>query len=190
MRAFAFVLALLAVLPEEWAAGDDHETSGAIELSAGDPSQRKFDRYWLDKRIEEAAKGPYAEVVELQNEIQARSIASKPVDVPGHPPRADTAAWKAAQARLIAELQARYDELRKVQEESEKRIDDAAQTADAHQQTKAAEEVRRQEVQRRRERKRNPHSRESFGVRCCDGTISPTCVTVHRGCCSHHGGVC
>jgi len=27
-------------------------------------------------------------------------------------------------------------------------------------------------------------------VCCCDGTLSPTCTTVHRGCCSHHGGVC
>jgi hypothetical protein len=27
-------------------------------------------------------------------------------------------------------------------------------------------------------------------VCCCDGTASPTCTTVHRGCCSHHGGVC
>ncbi|EYF05195.1 hypothetical protein [Chondromyces apiculatus] len=27
-------------------------------------------------------------------------------------------------------------------------------------------------------------------VCCCDGTVSPTCTTVKRGCCSHHGGVC
>lgn len=27
-------------------------------------------------------------------------------------------------------------------------------------------------------------------VCCCDGTISPTCTYVKRGCCSHHGGVC
>jgi hypothetical protein len=27
-------------------------------------------------------------------------------------------------------------------------------------------------------------------VCCCDGSISPTCTTVHRGCCSRHGGVC
>ncbi|WP_050433550.1 hypothetical protein [Chondromyces crocatus] len=27
-------------------------------------------------------------------------------------------------------------------------------------------------------------------VCCCDGTISPTCKQVKRGCCSHHGGVC
>jgi hypothetical protein len=27
-------------------------------------------------------------------------------------------------------------------------------------------------------------------VCCCDGSVSPTCTYVHRGCCSHHGGVC
>ena len=29
-------------------------------------------------------------------------------------------------------------------------------------------------------------------VRCCDGTLSPSCTYDYslRGCCSHHGGVC
>ncbi|WP_437685778.1 hypothetical protein [Sorangium sp. So ce176] len=27
-------------------------------------------------------------------------------------------------------------------------------------------------------------------VCCCDGSVSPTCTTVKRGCCSRHGGVC
>jgi hypothetical protein len=27
-------------------------------------------------------------------------------------------------------------------------------------------------------------------IRCCDGSCSPSCTNVHRGCCSHHGGVC
>ncbi len=36
-----------------------------------------------------------------------------------------------------------------------------------------------------------PAPRDTGGrVCCCDGTLSPTCTTVHRGCCSHHGGVC
>lgn len=36
-----------------------------------------------------------------------------------------------------------------------------------------------------------PTPQETGGhVCCCDGTLSPTCTTVHRGCCSHHGGVC
>lgn len=34
-------------------------------------------------------------------------------------------------------------------------------------------------------------AQESAGrVCCCDGSVSPTCSTAHRGCCSHHGGVC
>lgn len=32
--------------------------------------------------------------------------------------------------------------------------------------------------------------KKSGQVRCCDGTLSPTCTTVRRGCCSQHGGVC
>jgi hypothetical protein len=36
-----------------------------------------------------------------------------------------------------------------------------------------------------------PAPRDTGGhVCCCDGTVSPTCTTVHRGCCSHHQGVC
>ncbi|HRI68557.1 MAG TPA: hypothetical protein PK156_30220, partial [Polyangium sp.] len=35
-----------------------------------------------------------------------------------------------------------------------------------------------------------PAPRESGRVCCCDGSVSPTCTTVHRGCCSRHGGVC
>ena len=27
-------------------------------------------------------------------------------------------------------------------------------------------------------------------VHCCEGTFSPSCTSVHSGCCSHHGGVC
>jgi hypothetical protein len=27
-------------------------------------------------------------------------------------------------------------------------------------------------------------------IRCCDGTLSPSCTSVHSGCCSHRGGVC
>lgn len=36
------------------------------------------------------------------------------------------------------------------------------------------------------------HSSSSGALRCCDGSISPscTCAGSRRGCCSHHGGVC
>ncbi|WP_437935801.1 hypothetical protein [Sorangium sp. So ce341] len=35
-----------------------------------------------------------------------------------------------------------------------------------------------------------PRSASEGRVCCCDGTLSPTCTYVKRGCCSHHGGVC
>lgn len=36
----------------------------------------------------------------------------------------------------------------------------------------------------------SPPAAAPSGVCCCDGSVSPTCTTAHRGCCSHHGGVC
>src|SRR5262249_45917073 len=42
-------------------------------------------------------------------------------------------------------------------------------------------------------RAKQSHQHESVPVqhvRCCDGTLSPSCTYVHSGCCSHHGGVC
>jgi hypothetical protein len=38
--------------------------------------------------------------------------------------------------------------------------------------------------------KSSQESRPAQHVRCCDGTLSPSCTYVHSGCCSHHGGVC
>jgi hypothetical protein len=37
-----------------------------------------------------------------------------------------------------------------------------------------------------------PPPPSSGGLRCCDGTLSPTCFSCanKQGCCSHHGGVC
>jgi len=39
-------------------------------------------------------------------------------------------------------------------------------------------------------RKAEAAAARARGVCCCDGSVSPTCTTVHQGCCSHHGGVC
>lgn len=44
--------------------------------------------------------------------------------------------------------------------------------------------------QARRQRALRTPERRTCAVQCCDGTCSPTCQYVHRGCCSHHGGVC
>jgi len=39
--------------------------------------------------------------------------------------------------------------------------------------------------------KKPPSERSSGMAKCCDGSLSPTCVCPgHRGCCSHHGGLC
>jgi hypothetical protein len=58
----------------------------------------------------------------------------------------------------------------------------AAKAAAAAQKQAAREEARRAAAQRE----------ESRGLRCCDGDLSPSCFChgPHRGCCSHHGGIC
>ncbi|WP_437591505.1 hypothetical protein [Sorangium sp. So ce1000] len=44
---------------------------------------------------------------------------------------------------------------------------------------------------RERAREAQERAQRNAGrVCCCDGTASPSCTTVHRGCCSRHGGVC
>jgi hypothetical protein len=48
------------------------------------------------------------------------------------------------------------------------------------------ERKRQQEAEAARQRSRINAGR----VCCCDGTLSPTCTYVKRGCCSHHGGIC
>lgn len=57
---------------------------------------------------------------------------------------------------------------------------------DARERARAEAEARREAAQERQ--------REwwSSPLRCCDGSRSPTCTKggSHRGCCSHHGGVC
>lgn len=72
---------------------------------------------------------------------------------------------------------------RKREAEEKKRLAEEAR------QRAAAEraEKRRLAEEERRERASYPRS-----LRCCDGTLSPSCMCggSRRGCCSHHGGVC
>ena len=57
---------------------------------------------------------------------------------------------------------------------------------------------RRQDEQRKRAEERRERARQAReesanrSLKCCDGSLSPTCSCSgsHRGCCSHHGGVC
>ena len=60
----------------------------------------------------------------------------------------------------------------------------------ARQQAEYQARVERKDKARQAREERERQRSYSRGVRCCDGTYSPTCMTVHRGCCSRHGGVC
>lgn len=74
----------------------------------------------------------------------------------------------------------------------------AEQRRIAEEQRRAAAEARKREAQARAEKRRlaeeerRARQREPRSLRCCDGTLSPTCLCggPRRGCCSHHGGVC
>ncbi|WP_441288469.1 hypothetical protein ACSRUE_42030 [Sorangium sp. KYC3313] len=55
----------------------------------------------------------------------------------------------------------------------------------------ASEPARERQRQAASARERAAPAESEVGrVCCCDGTVSPSCTTVHRGCCSRHGGVC
>lgn len=72
----------------------------------------------------------------------------------------------------------------------------AVRDVEAKRQREAAarEEKRRaaqEELQRQRDEAALRRS-EPSGLLCCDGSLSPSCSCggSHRGCCSHHGGIC
>jgi hypothetical protein len=45
-------------------------------------------------------------------------------------------------------------------------------------------------AKKKREEAGEPAPAPAGRVCCCDGSVSPTCTFVKRGCCSRHGGVC
>jgi hypothetical protein len=53
-------------------------------------------------------------------------------------------------------------------------------------------EAEEERAARRREAEERREAWSSRGLRCCDGTLSPSCSCggSHQGCCSHHRGVC
>jgi hypothetical protein len=55
-----------------------------------------------------------------------------------------------------------------------------------------AEEARRREREEARQARDAARASEPSGLLCCDGSLSPSCSCggSHRGCCSHHGGIC
>lgn len=74
----------------------------------------------------------------------------------------------------------KIEQVRKAREQRERQI--AAM--------EEAKKKREEAAEAARERARERASESSGRVCCCDGSISPTCTYVKRGCCSHHGGVC
>jgi hypothetical protein len=56
----------------------------------------------------------------------------------------------------------------------------------------AANSSERQRLQSTIERAEKARRHASSPLLCCDGSFSPSCYCSgpHRGCCSHHGGVC
>ncbi|WP_437477423.1 hypothetical protein WME75_28275 [Sorangium sp. So ce1014] len=87
---------------------------------------------------------------------------------------AESPAEAAKLSRQLSVLQARTADRAKERQQQER---DAARLA----QERSAAQAR--EVPSSMER-------DVGRVCCCDGSVSPTCTTVKRGCCSRHGGVC
>jgi len=89
------------------------------------------------------------------------------------------------------------DEQRALVATNQQSIEAEERKRQAQEKALAAEERKRQAreaAQEARERSSSDSSHSSGGERlqCCDGTLSPSCMCAgsHRGCCSHHGGVC
>jgi hypothetical protein len=115
------------------------------------------------------------------------------------------AAWAAQQAASAAQQKAIRRQEQQARQVAEQERRQAA--AEAEQRRRAEEDAQDQAERAAREKAAHaaadsdsqstpvvpatPAPRDTGGhVCCCDGTLSPTCTTVHRGCCSHHGGVC
>jgi len=112
------------------------------------------------------------------------------------------------QKRFEAERQGQLEAERQRQQiEAERQRFEAEQQRQAEQKRREAEALaRQQEEQRAAEEEAQREAEEKASranaqkkarpavsegrVCCCDGSVSPTCTYVHRGCCSHHGGVC
>jgi hypothetical protein len=53
-------------------------------------------------------------------------------------------------------------------------------------------EAEKEQAEKRRQRTEKAERRADAPLKCCDGSLSPTCTcgSPGRGCCSRHGGVC
>jgi hypothetical protein len=69
----------------------------------------------------------------------------------------------------------------------------ATRLAIEERQAARAEELKRQQEEARQQLAIAAAREANRSVRCCDGTLSPSCLCSRpskRGCCSHHGGIC
>ncbi|WP_438024080.1 hypothetical protein [Sorangium sp. So ce233] len=118
---------------------------------------------------------------------------------------ADLRASMALVARHRQQREARQAQIAAQQQDGEAAEREAAEREAAEREAAEREAARAAEEQRAREAAETPASAPPGGrsgaqeqpqpapegrVCCCDGTLSPTCTHVKRGCCSHHGGVC
>ena len=174
----------------DWSSAED--ALRVLELLAGAPKYRSAliagvsDD--LQATLDKAGSAPTPEgsVHELQRALalahqvdRLRSDSARPA-TPAVETRLHAAQKKLdrhlARQRRIAEANA-LRERRRIARET--RQEEARERREARRQREAAQ-------QRTRALRRAP----ACAVQCCDGTCSPTCQYVHRGCCSHHGGVC
>ncbi|WP_437687144.1 hypothetical protein [Sorangium sp. So ce176] len=112
---------------------------------------------------------------------------------------ADLRASRALVARHRQQREARQAQIAAQQQAGEAAEREAARAAAEREAARAGEEQRAREAAETpasappggRSGAQEPQRPASEGrVCCCDGTLSPTCTRVKRGCCSHHGGVC
>lgn len=106
--------------------------------------------------------------------------------------------WTAASAKLTEAANLKTDwkplestiaQWRKLDGELDRERDRVTAGADAARRRREAQEEARQRAKEAAESAREASRR----LRCCDGTLSPSCLcsrASRRGCCSHHGGVC
>jgi hypothetical protein len=130
---------------------------------------------------------------ELAPRVQALQLAEQhlaALEVEQNPEATDPSTeLKKLHARLLRDVDAlnkqKAAEARRAEAEAEKQ-----RRALARQQ--AAEERALARQRAAEERVRRAEERSYSSLRCCDGSLSPSCTCggSHRGCCSHHGGVC
>jgi hypothetical protein len=125
-----------------------------------------------------AAQGKWEEAEKSLDSAQSILDAFKGTRVETSPQSVDLASQIAAQRKRIEPGLA---QLKKAREERERQL---AVAEEAKRKREEALQNARLAAEAAQERSRR--------VKCCDGTISPSCLCNRskRGCCSHHGGVC